>query len=111
MGQLQNYKIRLTSDARDDIAQMKRYILETFGYRETAEAFSKNIKEAVRKLSPFSKAYTKTGIWIQGMEVYYKPYRTYLIFFVVEEDTVIVIRVLKERMYWQSIIRRVRFIK
>lgn len=41
----------------------------------------------------------------------YKPYRTYLSFFVVKEDTVIVIRVLKERMYWQSIIRRVRFIK
>ena len=105
-----NYKIRLTSDAKNDIAQIKRYILHTFKYRETAEAFSKNMKKAISKLSPYSEAYTKTGLLIQGLEVYYKPYSTYLIFFVVKMDKVIVIRVLKDRMYWQSIMKRIRSI-
>lgn len=100
-----NYKIRLTSDTRNDIVQMKRYILNTFKYRETAEAFSKNIRYVISKLSPFSKACVKTGLLIQGLEVYYKPYSTYLIFFVVKENKVIVIRILKDRMYWQSIIK------
>lgn len=111
MGQVKKYKIRLTSDAKNDIAQTKRYILDTFKYRETAEAFSKNIRRAVSKLSPFSEAYSKTGIMIQGKEVYYKPYSTYLIFFVTESDTVIVIRILKDRMYWNSVIKRIRYIE
>ncbi|MFR3728424.1 type II toxin-antitoxin system RelE/ParE family toxin [Lacrimispora sp.] len=110
MEQPTKYKIRLTSDAKEDIAQIKRYILHTFKYRETAEAFSRNIRNAILKLSPFSEAYKKTGLLIQGLEVYYKPYSTYLIFFVIKQDKVIVIRVLKDRMYWQSIMKRIRSI-
>lgn len=110
MEQPTKYKIRLTSDAKEDIAQIKRYILHTFKYRETAEAFSRNIRNAISKLSPFSEAYKKTGLLIQGLEVYYKPYSTYLIFFVIKQDKVIVIRVLKDRMYWQSIMKRIRSI-
>lgn len=59
MEQPTKYKIRLTSDAKEDIAQIKRYILHTFKYRETAEAFSRNIRNAISKLSPFSEAYKK----------------------------------------------------
>lgn len=110
MGKPTNYKIRLTFDAKNDIVQIKRYILHTFKYRETAEAFSKNIRNAISKFSPFSEAYSKTGLLIQGLEIYYKPYSTYLIFFVVKQDKIIVIRVLKDRMYWQSIMKRIRSI-
>lgn len=79
MGNLINYEVCLTSDARNDIVKIKRYILNTFKYRETAEMFSKNIRSAILNLSPFSKAYAKTGLLIQGLEVYYKPYSTYTI--------------------------------
>lgn len=111
MEQEKKYKIRLTAEAKNDILQTKRYILSTFKYRETAEAFSKNIKRAISKLSPFSEAYAKTGLMIQGFEVYYKAFSTYLIFFVIEEDKVIVIRILKDRMYWQPIIKQIRNIR
>ncbi|MCI8579929.1 MAG: type II toxin-antitoxin system RelE/ParE family toxin, partial [Dorea sp.] len=40
--------------------------------------------------------------------IYFKPYSTYLIFFVVEDSTITVIRVLKDRMYWQSIIKKMQ---
>ena len=47
MEETKKYKIGLTPDAKNDIAQLKRYILTTFKYRETAEAFSKNIRRAI----------------------------------------------------------------
>ena len=48
----------------------------------------------------------KKGYNIGGLEIYYKPYSTYMIFFVVEDATVTVIRVLKDRMYWQAILHK-----
>ena len=63
----------------------------------------KKIRYAISKLSPFSKAYSKTGLLIQGLEIYYKPYSTYLIFFVIKEDKVIVTRLND----WQSVIKRI----
>ncbi|MDD3252881.1 MAG: type II toxin-antitoxin system RelE/ParE family toxin [Lachnospiraceae bacterium] len=101
------YKIKLSFDAKEDIKNTKRYILETFKYRETAESFSKNIKIAINKLQPFPEAYSSTGMYIEGLEVLYKPYSTYLIFFVIEANHILVVRVLKDRMYWQSIIKRI----
>ncbi len=44
---------------------------------------------------------------IEGLEIYYKPYSTYLIFFVVEDMTMTVVRVLKDWMYWQAILRKI----
>ena len=79
-----------------------------FMYREYAENFSKKIRSAIKALDPFAEGYEKTGYNIEGLEIYYKPYSTYLIFFVVEDATVTVIRVLKDRMYWQAIINRMK---
>lgn len=60
-----------------------------------------------RKLSIFPNAYKDTGYCIEGMKVYYKIYGTYLIFFVVNEFVVTVVRVLKDRMHWQSVIKNI----
>ena len=103
-----NYKIVLSKDALQDIKNTKAYILQTFMYREYAENFSKKIKAVIKALDPFAEGYEKTGYNIEGLEIYYKPYSTYLIFFVVEDATVTVIRVLKDRMYWQAIINRMK---
>ena len=98
----------MSKDALQDIKSIKTYILQTFMYREYAENFSRKIKSAIKALDPFAEGYEKTGYIIDGFEVYYKPYSTYLIFFVVEDMTVTVIRVLKDRMYWQAIIKRMK---
>ncbi len=104
----EKYKIILSKDALQDIKNTKTYILQTFMYREYAENFSKKIRSAIKALDPFAEGYEKTGFNVEGLEIYYKPYSTYLIFFVVEEATVTVIRVLKDRMYWQAIINRMK---
>ena len=98
----------MSKDAVQDIKSTKKYILQTFRYKEYAENFSKKIKSAIRVLDPFAEGYKKTGYVIDGLEIYYKPYSTYLIFCVVEGATVTVIRVLKDRVYWQAIINRMR---
>ena len=88
--------------------KLTKYILDTFKYREYAENFSKKIKKAIKELDLFPKGYEVTGYVIEGLSIYYKPYSTYLIFFVVEDSTITVIRVLKDRMYWQSIIKKMQ---
>ena len=98
----------MSKDDLQDIKSIKTYILQTFMYREYAENFSRKIKSAIKALDPFAEGYEKTGYIIDGFEIYYKPYSTYLIFFVVEDMTVTVIRVLKDRMYWQAIIKRMK---
>lgn len=102
------YKIILSKDALQDIKSTKKYILTTFKYREYADNFSKKIKAAIQNLNPFAEGYEKTGYVIESLTIYYKPYSTYLIFFVVDGTTVTVLRVLKDRMYWQSIIKRMK---
>ena len=82
----------------------KYYILETFKYRGYAENFSKKIKEAIQQLDTFPTSYEKTGYAIEDLDIYCKTYNTYLIFFVIENSVVYVIRVLKDRVYWQSVI-------
>ena len=108
MDKPKNYKILLSKDALQDIKDNKNYILKNFKYREYAENFSKKIKKAIKELDPFAEGYEKTGFLIEGLEVCFKPYSTYLIFFVIEDSTVTVIRVLKDRMYWQAIINRMK---
>lgn len=108
MEEPKKYKIVLSKDALEDIKNTKTYILKTFKYREYAENFSRKIKKAIMDLSPFAEGYEETGYMIEGLNIYYRPHSTYLIFFVVEGETVTVIRVLKDRMYWQSIINRMK---
>lgn len=102
------YKIVISKDALLDIKSTKKYILDTFKYREYAENFSKKIKAAIKELDSFPKGYESTGYVIEGLNIYFKPHSTYLIFFVVENSTITVIRVLKDRMYWQSIIKKMK---
>ena len=64
--------------------------------------------KVIKAFSPFAGGYAETGYTIEGLSIYYKPYSTYLIFFVVEGETATVIRVLKDRMYWQPIINKMK---
>lgn len=70
--------------------------------------FFKKIKKTIKELDSFPKGYEATGYVIEGLIIYFKPYSTYLIFFVVENSTIAVILFLKDRMYWQSIIKKMQ---
>lgn len=108
MDKTKKYKIVISKDDLLDIKSTKKYILDTFKYREYAENCSKKIKKAIKELDFFPKGYEATGYVIEGLSIFLKPYSTYLIFFVVEDSIITVIRVLKDRMYWQAIIKKMQ---
>ncbi len=102
------YRIKYTYSSRDDIRGMKKYILDNFKYRELGENFTKKLKTAVDDLRIFSTAHNTTGIQYRGYDIYLKPYRTYLLFYIVDDElsVVTILRVLKDGMNWQYILKR-----
>ena len=102
------YRIKYTYSSRDDIRGMKKYILDNFKYRELGENFTKKIKTAVDGLRTFPTGHNTTGIRYRGYDIYLKPYRTYLLFYIVDDglSVVTILRVLQDGMNWQYILKR-----
>ncbi len=103
-----NYKIKYTYSSRDDIRGIKRYILDNFKYCELGENFIKKIKAAAEGLKAFPTGHNTIGIRYRGYDIYMKPYRTYLLFYIVDNEcsTVTILRVLQDGTNWQYILRR-----
>lgn len=106
--QKKKYKIKYTYSSRDDIRRMKKYILDQFKYRELGENFTRKMKEAANSLKTLPGGYDTIGFQYRGYDIHLKPYRTYLFFYIVDEEEtcVTVLRVLQDGMNWQFIIRR-----
>lgn len=87
---------------------MKRYILENFKYRELGENFTQKIKAAVEGLKVLPTGHNTTGIHYRGYDIYLKSYHTYLLFYIIDDEAAIVtiLRVLKDGMNWQYILKR-----
>lgn len=102
------YKIEYTFSSRDDMRKMKKYILDTFKYRELGENFTKKMKEATEGLKTLPTGFDTVGFQYRGYDIHMKPYRTYLFFYVVDEEkmTVTVLRVMQDGMDWQFILKR-----
>lgn len=102
------YKIEYTFSSRDDMRKMKKYILDTFKYCELGENFTKKMKKASEELKTLPTGYDTVGFQYKGYDIHIKPYRTYLFFFVVDDEkkTVTVRRVLQNGMVWQFILKR-----
>lgn len=105
---MDKYKIEYTFSSRDDMRKMKKYILDTFKYRELGENFTKKMKEATEGLKTLPTGFDTVGFQYRGYDIHLKPYRTYLFFYVVdnEKKTVTVLRVMQDGMDWQFILKR-----
>ena len=85
---------------------MNKYILNTFKYRELGENFTRKMKEAVAGLKVLPTAFDTIGLRYRDYEIYLKPYKSYLFFYVVNEEnaTVTILRVLQDGMNWEFIL-------
>lgn len=103
---LKTYKIKYTDSSRFDMKEMKKYILNTFKYRELGENFTRKMKEAVAGLKVLPTAFDTIGLRYRDYEIYLKPYKSYLFFYVVNEEnaTVTILRVLQDGMNWEFIL-------
>lgn len=105
---INEYRIEYTFSSRDDMRKMKRYILDTFKYREPGENFTKKMKEATEGLKTLPTGFNTVGFRYRGYDIYLKPYCTYLFFCVVDDvkKIVTVLRVMQDGMDWQLILRQ-----
>lgn len=102
-----NYKIEYSHSSRNDIRNMKKYIIDTFKYYEYGNNFTKKMKAAanILKASPF--AYGTVEFRYRGYDIRMKSYRAYLFFYIVDVDThtITVLRVLQDGMDWKTILK------
>lgn len=105
---LHKYRVEYTFSSRDDMRKMKKYILETFKYRELGENFTKKMKDAAEGLKVLPQGFDTVGFQYRGYDIYLKPYRTYLFFYVVDDvqKIVTILRVMQDGMDWQSVLKR-----
>ena len=103
---LKTYKIKYTNSSRYDMRGMKKYILDTFKYRELGKNYTKKMKEATAGLKVMPAGFDTIGLRYRGYDIYLKPYKSYLFFYVVseEEATVTILRVLQDGMNWEFIL-------
>ncbi|MBO5336404.1 MAG: type II toxin-antitoxin system RelE/ParE family toxin [Lachnospiraceae bacterium] len=102
------YKIEYTYSSRDDMRKMKKYILDTFKYHELGENFTKKMKGATNELKTLPTGLDTSGFRYRGYDIHLKPYRTYLFFYIVDDEkkVVTVLRVMQDGMDWQFILKQ-----
>lgn len=102
------YSVKYTYSARDDMLGMKKYILDTFKYRELGDSFIKKMKEAEKSLNVLPAGYNTVGFQYRGYDIHMKPYKSYLFFYVIDEEKAVltVLRVLQDGMNWEYILKR-----
>lgn len=103
-----NYKIEYTFSSRDDMRNIKKYILENFKYRELGENFTHKMKKATNGLKTLPTGVDTVGFQYRGYDIHLKPYQTYLFFYIVDEptQTVTILRVMQNGMDWQFVLKR-----
>ena len=101
------YRIIYTKSSRNDVKAIKKYIVETFKYKELGQNFTKKVKAAIKELKKLPTSNTSIGFQYRGYDIYLKIYRTYLFFYVFDKTKkeVTLLRVLQDGMNWQFIIK------
>jgi len=84
---------------------MKRYILNEFKYFEYGLNFDNKIKEATTIIRSVPKSSKVTEFRYRELDIYMRCVKSYLYFYVVENKTIIILRVLKEGMNWEYIMK------
>ncbi|MDD6571367.1 MAG: type II toxin-antitoxin system RelE/ParE family toxin [Thermoflexaceae bacterium] len=102
------FKVVIADSGKQDVKNMKKYILGNFKYRELGENLSRKIKKAALELDTLPQGYVVTEFEYRGYRIYLKPSDTYLLFYTIDEEQykVTVLRVLKDGMNWQYILRQ-----
>lgn len=98
---LEEYTVRFVPSARNDLAKKKRYILSKFKYQQYGINFDKKIKAATTIIKRSPTSFAGTVFSYRGLRVYMRCINTYLFFYIVDDDAISIIRVLKEGMNWE----------
>ncbi len=100
------YKLRETREAIDDVARTAEYLAKTLKNPKAALNFLNKYDKEIQRLETFPFGYKGIGFEYRGYEIRLKPFDTYNIFFVVDEEEkeISVLKVLKNRQDWKTIL-------
>ena len=87
---------------------MRKYIIDHFGYREYADAFTKKIKKGIDTIKKFPEGYSGTEFQYRGHKIYLRPYQKYLILYTIDKtiNKITILRVMKDGMDWRFVLGR-----
>ena len=105
---LKNYTLIFAKSALEDQIGLKTYILEHFMYEEYGENFDAKMKSAAMYIKNTASSVRPTSFYYRGYVIYMLVYKSYLFFYVVDENTtnITVLRVLNNGRDWMSIIKK-----
>ena len=105
-----NYSVLVADEAIEDIYSLVKYIHKELCNPSAAEKLYRELKEEISNLGAFPKKFVSTEIRHRGYVIHKKVYKTYLIFYIVndKEERVYVLRVMKELMHWKKVLREAK---
>lgn len=95
----------LTWEAIYDVADIAEYIEADFGI-ERADQFQDDIKKQMSLLGSTNVVFGRTQIYYRNYAIHKKPFPPAIIFYVMKEQEVHILRVLREERDWESILRK-----
>ena len=97
----------LTKEAIEDIAGLVNYIVLEFQNSDAAEKLYLDLKREIANIGNFPVRFLSTDIMYRKYVIHKKVYRSYLIFYIVNESSqkIYILRVIKDIMDWYQILR------
>lgn len=101
------YRVVMTKEALEDVSNLADYILDAFENKKAADDFLDAYDRQVGILSTFPTGYRGISMEYRGYEIRLKPFDTYNLFFVVDDEIgqIVILRLLKNLQDWNQILR------
>lgn len=102
-----HYKVVVTQEALEDVSNLAKYMIDTFKNQKAADDFLDAYDKQVEVLGTFPIGYRGISIEYRGYEIRLKPFDTYNMFFVVDDEMgqIVILRLLKNLQNWKQILR------
>lgn len=100
---MQEYEVILTIEAVNDVVEIAEYIEIEFG-EVLADRFQAKIKEEIESLRYMAGVFVRTPILYREYYIYKKVFPPSIIFYIIKEQEVHVLRVLREERNWKRIL-------
>ncbi len=102
-----HYKVVTTQEALEDVSSLAIYMIDTFKNQKAADDFLDAYDRQVKVLSAFPIGYRGISIEYRGYEIRLKPFDTYNLFFIVDDEIgkIVILRLLKNLQDWKQILR------
>lgn len=101
------YRVLETREALEDVSNLAIYMINTFKNQKAADDFFNAYDRQVKNLCVFPIGYRGISIEYRGYEIHLKPFDTYNLFFIVDNDMgrIVILRLLKNLQDWKRILR------